>query len=157
MKRILYMAAAALAFACLASTSSAQEGRRRGQPWQERVKTEKIAYLTDALELTPAEAEKFWPVYNRAEAEKKESFEAVLEAHKALDEALKAEKSDGEISPLLESYLSALQSGTSIDEKYAAQYKQILPVKKVAKLFISEETFRRQQIRRLHVGGKGRN
>lgn len=31
----------------------------------------KIAYITDAMELTSAEAEKFWPVYNKCECEKK--------------------------------------------------------------------------------------
>lgn len=31
---------------------------------RERIKLLKISYITDAINLTPTEAEKFWPVYN---------------------------------------------------------------------------------------------
>ncbi|KAA3620940.1 MAG: hypothetical protein DWP94_11415, partial [Flavobacterium sp.] len=31
----------------------------------ERIKALKTAHITEALDLTPAEAEKFWPVYNK--------------------------------------------------------------------------------------------
>lgn len=33
----------------------------------ERIKAMKTAFITQELELTPAEAERFWPVYNRFE------------------------------------------------------------------------------------------
>ena len=36
--------------------------------WQEKMRAERVAFLTTAMELTPAEAEKFWPVYNSMEA-----------------------------------------------------------------------------------------
>ena len=61
-------------------------------------KAEKIAYLTDALDLTSAEAEKFWPVYNKCEREKRNSFKVSMDAYKALDEAIKAGKGDKEIN-----------------------------------------------------------
>jgi len=32
---------------------------------RERIKSLKIAYITDKLDLTSEEAEKFWPIYNR--------------------------------------------------------------------------------------------
>ena len=35
---------------------------------KEKLKAHKIAYITERLQLTPAEAEKFWPVYNELEA-----------------------------------------------------------------------------------------
>lgn len=31
----------------------------------EKINTVKIAYITNQLNLTPAEAQKFWPIYNR--------------------------------------------------------------------------------------------
>ena len=36
----------------------------------EKFKAEKIAYITNALSLTPKEAEVFWPVYNEFEGKK---------------------------------------------------------------------------------------
>ena len=81
--------------------------------WQEKMKTEKIAFLTSAMDLTPAEAEKFWPVYNNMENERRASFGKVMKAYKALDEGIKAGKTEKEISVLLNNYVnwrSGLQS-----------------------------------------------
>lgn len=125
------------------------QGKGR-KDWQEKWKAEKIAYLTDAMDLTSAEAEKFWPVYNKCEREKKNSFKAMLDAYKTLDEAIKAGKDDNEINSLIDKYIDAQTRGKDIDRKYVAEYRKILPSKKVAKLYIAEESFRRQQIHRLN-------
>ena len=60
-------------------------------------------------------------------------------------------KDEKEISNLLDKYLSALQSGKNIDAKYVSEYRKFLSNKKVAKLFIAEEAFRRHQIHRLNT------
>jgi hypothetical protein len=44
------------------SFANAQNGN--GQR-QEKIQALKIAFITQKLKLTPAEAEKFWPVYNQ--------------------------------------------------------------------------------------------
>ena len=48
--------------------------------WKEKMRAERVAFLTTAMELTPAEAEKFWPVYNSMEAERRASFGKVMRA-----------------------------------------------------------------------------
>ena len=72
-----------------------------------------------------------------------------MEAYKKLDEALRSGKDDEEIQILLDKYLAAQDNGKNIDRKYVAEYRKILPGKKVAKLYIADEEFRRQQIHRL--------
>ena len=118
--------------------------------WQDRMKAEKIAFLTNAMDLTSSEAEKFWPIYNRAEAEMRQSWEANMKAFIALDEGIKAGKDEKEISNLLEKYLNTQQSGKDIDAKYLKEYRKVLSNEKIAKLYIGEETFRRMQIHRLN-------
>ena len=114
------------------------------------MKAEKIAFLTNAMDLTSSEAEKFWPIYNRAEAEMRQSWEANMKAFIALDEGIKAGKDEKEISNLLEKYLNTQQSGKDIDAKYLKEYRKVLSNEKIAKLYIGEETFRRMQIHRLN-------
>ena len=126
------------------------EAQDKKKDWKDKWKAEKIAYITDAMELTSAEAEKFWPVYNKCECEKKKSFKKVIDAYKALEEALQAGKNDNEINNLLNKYLEVQNSGKDIDSKYVSEYRKILPGKKVAKLYIAEESFRRRQIHRLN-------
>src|SRR5660397_153109 len=43
---------------------------------REKYRSEKISFLTSNLELTPVEAEKFWPVYNQMEKERWEAQRA---------------------------------------------------------------------------------
>lgn len=146
MKRILLLILSILTV----STSISWAQDKGKKDWNDRWKAEKIAFLTDAMELTSAEAEKFWPVYNRCESEKKKSFKEMVNAYKALDEAMNAGKDAAEIDSLLDKYIEAQNSGKDIESKYVAEYRKILPGKKVAKLYIAEESFRRQQIHRLN-------
>ena len=38
----------------------------------EKVEAQKIAFITNALNLTPEESQKFWPLYNEYSAKEKE-------------------------------------------------------------------------------------
>ncbi len=127
----------------------------RGEEWKEKMKAEKIAFLTLEIGLTPEEAQVFWPVYNQVEKEKDEAMFSMIRAHKEMVKAIEEKKSEKEISTLLDKYLEAQKKLNEIENGIAARYKAVLPVEKVAKLYVAEENFRRQQIRKLH-GGEGR-
>ena len=116
--------------------------------WQEKMRAERVAFLTTAMELTPAEAEKFWPVYNSMEAERRASFGKVMRAYKALSDGVAAGKTDKELEVLVNDYTTANKNSHSIEAKYMSQLVKVLSVSKVAKLFVAEEEFRRQQIGR---------
>lgn len=140
-----------LLIAILTFTLTGLNAQEKGKnDWQDRWKAEKIAYITDAVNLTSEEAEKFWPVYNKCESEKKNSFKAVMDAYKALEDAINAGKSENELKLLLDKYIDSQEFGKEIERKYVAEYRKILSDKKIAKLYIAEESFRRQQIHRLH-------
>lgn len=140
-----------LLIAILTFTLTGLSAQEKGKnDWQDRWKAEKIAYITDAVNLTSEEAEKFWPVYNKCESEKKNSFKAVMDAYKALEDAINAGKSENELKLLLDKYIDSQEFGKEIERKYVAEYRKILSDKKIAKLYIAEESFRRQQIHRLH-------
>lgn len=140
-----YLIVVVLALFSLTRTavSAHQEG-----DWQEKMKAERVAFLTTAMELTPAEAEKFWPVYNSMEAERRASFGKVMRAYKALSDGVAAGKTDKELEVLVNDYTTANKNSHSIEAKYTPQLMKVLSVSKVAKLFVAEEEFRRQQIGR---------
>lgn len=140
-----YFIVAVLALFSLTRTAAFahQEG-----DWQEKMRAERVAFLTTAMELTPAEAEKFWPVYNSMEAERRASFGKVMRAYKALSDGVAAGKTDKELEVLVNDYTTANKNSHSIEAKYTPQLIKILSVSKVAKLFVAEEEFRRQQIGR---------
>lgn len=131
-----------------AGTAHAQQ--KFDEEWKERVMSEKIAFLTIELNITPEEAQTFWPVYNKVEKELDQSRFEVMKSYKALAEAIDAGKPSKEISSLLDKYLQAKAAQDKLDSATAETYKKVLPVEKVAKLYVAEEKFRRQYINKLH-------
>lgn len=122
--------------------------------WQERIESEKIAFLTNEMSLTPKEAQTFWPIYNQAQKEQREAIEASMKAFGELDKALRDGKTGNEINALLEKYTKAIDN-QDVSSKYLKEYLKVLPAEKVAKLFLGEEKFRQSQINRLRqpMGG----
>lgn len=117
--------------------SSAQEKEKK-----ENRKAKKIAFITQKLDLTPAEAEKFWPVYNEAETERI----ALRKEHKAAKPDKKiSEMTDTEVETLIDKGLEMQQKELDLRKKYHAKFKEILPIKKVAKLIHLEHEFKKSQ------------
>ena len=157
--KILAAAAAVIisVSAVFAQDNNAGNSRADGQKkWQERIDSEKIAFLTKELDLSPQEAQAFWPVYNQAKNEKTVLFEAAIKAYKALDEGVKAGKTGKEMQALVENYCNAEKAVQEVDGKYVGSYMKVLPAEKVAKLLLGEEKFRRNQIHKLHNGNDNR-
>ncbi|MBQ9185171.1 MAG: hypothetical protein IJ151_04800 [Bacteroidales bacterium] len=153
MKTRISFALAAIAALCLSWSASARVFNGKGD--FDKFKSEKIAYITSELNMTPAEAEKFWPVYNQMVTEKQNALKEVMKVYKQLDEAVKNNAAEAEINKLTKAYLEANNAFLSVDGKYLDDFTKVLPAEKVAKLYLSEERFRRQQIHRLGKGKPG--
>lgn len=121
------------------------------EDWKEKIRSEKIAFLTMEMNITPEEAQSFWPVYNQVEQEKDAALAEVIKTYKELNSILEQNKA-AEIENCLNAYHSAQDRLREIESKAATQYKAVLPVEKVAKLYVGEEKFRRQHIRKLRSG-----
>ena len=109
---------------------------------RENRKAQKIAFISTKLELSTEEAEKFWPVYNASEAE----FKRLKKEHKAaMGEKKKiSEMSDTEVEKLLDTGLEIQYKELEIRKKYLVKFKEVLPMKKVAKLTRIEHEFRKR-------------
>lgn len=146
--KTLYMTFIAAMMLALTGTASASTSWTDN--WKEKMMSEKIAFLTIELGITPEEAQAFWPVYNEINKERDEAMHNVFKTYKALENAVEAGKSEKEVSSLLDKYLDALDAQREVESKAAGRYRKVLSEDKVAKLYIGEEKFRRQHIRRLH-------
>lgn len=124
----------------------------RNNDWGARMRSEKIGFLTSEMDLTPEEAQLFWPVYNKAEKEKGEAMAELFKVYGALQEAL--QKGSGDFGKLVDQYIAAEKMQGEIDLRYAKEYRKVLPDEKIARLFVAEERFRRNQISKLNSSGK---
>ena len=139
------------ALLALSTQAFAQNNNGMGdfaKQWQERIESEKIAFLTNEMSLTPKEAQAFWPIYNQAQKEQREAIEASMKTFAELDKAIRDGKTGREVNTLLERYTKAVDD-QNVSAKYLKEYLKVLPAEKVGKLMLGEEKFRQSQINRL--------
>lgn len=152
MKKITYIIIASVLLLTSAISAFAEE--RFQDNWKEKIMSEKIAFLTMEMGITPEEAQVFWPVYNQVDKERDEAIRSVFRSYKAVEDAVAAGKGEKELNKLLDEYLAALKAQGEVEQKAYKEYAKVLPVEKLAKLYVAEEKFRRQHIRKLHGGNR---
>jgi hypothetical protein len=117
----------------------------------DKVKALKTAFITDRLELTPLEAENFWPVYNQYEKDLHEL--QVTERMKLLGRILEnggVDKLSNEEADRLLTKLLKLQTDIQhIEVEKFKALKKIIPAQKVLKLLKAEEQFKRELFKML--------
>ena len=86
-----------------------------------RLEALKIAYITKKMDLSPEEAQKFWPIYNQYAAELKQ----------ARQDAVKNNEPE----------ITLDENQLKIRKKYSAQFSQVLSADKVNAFFKSEKEF----------------
>lgn len=115
--------------------TAAQDDRK------EKIEALKIGFITQELDLTPDEAQKFWPVYNRYEDELK----ALRKSRKTemMNMRLNIDSlSDAEVSKAIDNELSFQQQEVELRKKYVSEFRKVLPTKKVARLLRAEQQFK---------------
>ena len=130
------------------------QGPRRGADngWRERVRAEKVAFLTEEIDLTESEAQVFWPIYNEIQKSQRDSFEEVKKAYDAMVKGVEEKKGSKEMEKLVKAYIDAKEKNEGIETKYLNKLLKVLPAEKVARYYVAEEKFRHQQIGRLGNG-----
>jgi Spy/CpxP family protein refolding chaperone len=112
----------------------------------DRLKSQKVAYFSNNIDLTSREAEKFWPVYNEYNNQR----EAISqERNKVLRQLSGVEnmENEKEVKALLDSYTACFTKEAELLRKYYQKFSEILPPKKVVRLYITEEQFKQMLLR----------
>ena len=124
------------------------------QDW-EKIKSLKVAFITEKLNLTPKEAQSFWPIYNEHQAEKEgfyreDRFEIGSEIKKL--DAL----SDTEAEELLVRMQRLEGEKYKAEKSYIEKVSKTISAKKTILLMRSEEDFKRQLLKQYKQGKGGR-
>lgn len=135
-----------------------QQGNDDKKPhrWNE-IMSQKVAFVTQQLQLTPEEAEKFWPVYNAASEEVWKASKKTLRAIAALVNSTKddATQSEEEIKKLVANLDNCKMNEIKTFNKLFTEISKVLPLKKAAKIYGIEEQFRQHLIKNLRKRAPG--
>lgn len=105
----------------------------------QKIETAKIAFITKELDLTPKEAQRFFPVYNEYRKEMRE-----------IQHQNRGERKDFKQRKGLEYDSSVLEC----KKKYRAQFTKVLSATKAARFFEVERKFREQLFKELENRSK---
>lgn len=107
---------------------------------REQIKKRKIAFITDEVDLTSEEAEKFWPVYNEMEDKMIGYHKEKRQVHKSLKNL--DDLSDDEAYSKLEELHEIELKELNARKDYLVKFEEILGKKKAVKVYIAEEKFK---------------
>ncbi|WP_067034008.1 periplasmic heavy metal sensor [Allomuricauda sp. CP2A] len=121
-------------------------------PNRDRIKTLKVAFITERVGLTSQEAQEFWPVYNEHE----DALEGVRRRERQYRLSSAQDLSESESAALLDNLLALQTEKHNADKTFILKIRKIISPKKVLSLLKAEDDFKKrllQQYRRRQEGG----
>ena len=144
-KNILFL----IALFLMSFFASAQKSIAK-KPREEKIKVLKIAFITDELNLTSKEAQKFWPVYNKfnqtlhqLEKVEKQHMRANIKGAGGLENI-----SEKEAKGLMKKIADLEKQIYETKMAYDSELTKVLSHKKILKLKIAEREFIRKLMKK---------
>ncbi|MBL7952252.1 MAG: Spy/CpxP family protein refolding chaperone [Flavobacteriales bacterium] len=110
------------------------------------IKAQKSAYITSRLELTPEQAQQFWPIYNEMDEKQDALRKEMRELHKSAkgDSTL----TEAEASQILDKALQTRQKELDLERTYSERFKKSIGAVKTLKLKKAERDFNKEVLKR---------
>lgn len=111
---------------------------------REKIKSLKVAFITERLTLTETEAQKFWPIYNTYETEKDIQRRLGYEKRKEISDDV----SESQAKVILIDFIKFERDRESLRVDFIESLLQqkVLPAKKILKLKTAEDEFNRKML-----------
>lgn len=130
--------------------------RKHNKETREKIKSLKVAFLSQKLELSPDEAEKFWPSYNKHEAKKDLLKNKGREEYKKIFRQKDNSKiiSETEAKNFVLFKLDSEKKILAENEEFVLELSKFLSYKKIIKLHTLEREFSRELMKKYYKGRK---
>jgi len=130
----------------LLNISSFAQNSKQCRHHREQIKSERIAFITDALNLNVKEAQAFWPIYNTyntniEDLRDKKHSEIYLVQNK------EDEFTEKEYQSFLDKRIEILEDETKLKKEYQQELSKVLSAKKIFLLYKAERDFKRKLIK----------
>ncbi|WP_291857341.1 hypothetical protein [Marinilabilia sp.] len=117
----------------------------------ERLKSQKVAFLTERIGLSSDDAQKFWPVYNEMSAKMDELWSQKMDNINKLylsDNELSTSEKEAEV----DNYINFEVEKARLEKQYHEKFKKILTIDQVIKLYGAEHEFKKKMLRLIRKG-----
>ena len=120
-----------------------------------KIREAKIEFLKKKLALTEEEEKKFIPLYEKF-MDESDALRKGCQDDVNLAEVDLTFMSDADCEKLINNTIEYKQKEVDLIKKYTAEFKKVLPVKKVAMIYKAEMEFKRHLLKKLHKNRKGK-
>lgn len=138
MNRILF----GLMVLMMTTALRAQPGAGRAM-MQDRIEAQRIAFITQKLQLTPDEATKFWPLYNEFKDKQQEVRRSGMPERGGQD------LSDADAERVIAQHFAVEENMLRLKREYYDKLKSAIPPRKIAHLAAAEMEFNRNVLEHL--------
>lgn len=126
----------------LSFTAFAQK-KPHPRPDFEKVKAAKIGMITERLQLSEKQAEKFWPIYNEFDDKRRENFMAMRRLmHQSKDEGI----TNDQKNELLNQTMELRENQVKIEKEYKDKFLKVISTQQFFDLLDTEKEFHRMII-----------
>jgi hypothetical protein len=114
---------------------------KTGEELRTQIEAQRVALYTQRMNITPVEAQQFWPVYNEY-LEKKNKLASEKRRLTRFYFQNSASMTENDIDITINKYVQVFKSETELFEDYNKRFRKILPAQKVMKLYLAEIEFK---------------
>jgi hypothetical protein len=118
----------------------------RAQDKREQIESARIAFISQRLNLSPAQAEKFWPLYNEFSSKKQDIKRAMRKIQQASQEATATEET---LKTNLYNGTALKQKELDLEKEYLARFLLVLSARQVTELQKAEKDFLKTMLDKL--------
>lgn len=118
----------------------------QSQAGVDKIESARIALITERLELSPEQAERFWPLYREYTQQRQDLRQDFVNARKSLDNK---DLSEEQTKELLDRGLKLKERELDLDKRYLDRLNQVISNKQLLELRKAEQDFRRMLLERL--------
>ena len=114
------------------------------RPIEERIEAQRIAFITQRVNLTPEEAQSFWPIYNEYREKEKQLKDNRTSRSEILD------LDEAEAEQYLDKLLSLEQQELDLKKTYTVKLKSVISAKKILRFYAAERMFKERLLQAMN-------
>lgn len=136
MKRIVFILLVSLTFA---STAQDVEDTQPDVTVKDKIKAARIGLITQRLNLTPEQAQKFWPIYNEFDQKRADARKPYRDAQKDINPNNPDPKQQ---QALVDLGIKVKQDELNLEKEYSAKMMNVITAQQMLNLRQAERDFR---------------
>jgi len=117
-------------------------------PNMERLNSYKIGFFTKKLNLTSAEAEKFWPVYNEYQKQKSQIQQGKIALIRNFNQN-ESTLSQNQLTEIGDKLVSSIEEESNLAVSFHKKLKEVLSPEKVIRFYQAENQYKAQLLNEL--------